>query len=489
MLVIVSDLHLTDGTTGKTITLDAFRLFAQRLLDTAFRASWRANGRYKPIHEMELVLLGDIFDHHHSVRWHDEQAGEPGYARPWLNPEGRNMVEKIGAITEAILAYNFESLAILKCLCEGEAITLPPASHRGKPVIDVKERIPVKVNIHYVVGNHDWFFHLPTSAYNPIRGKVINSLGLANAPNAFPHNPVDSPQLMETFSEHQIFARHGDIFSSFTYNERKGRNAATLGDAIVIDFIDRFPIAAREQMGDELPVAFVEGLKELANVRPNLLVPVWIDGLIDRTLTHPAQAVETKKIWNTLADEFLNLPFVRAQDNRLNPIEPFDFLSTALKLSINIPFKPLANIVTRIKQIVWGSQVSYARYAIKENTFKNRSARYIIYGHTHRHEVIPLDSTRVGGLVVDQVYINSGTWHALHDLTTNNPYKKMFIAHKVMTYLAFFKNDERSGRPFESWHGTLSWPDTVNRPQILTDGFPEKRSGKPSYAQEPGRLP
>lgn len=31
-----------------------------------------------------------------------------------------------------------------------------------------------------------------------------------------------------------------------------------------------------------------------------------------------------------------------------------------------------------------------------------------------------------------------------------------FIGYHVMTYLAFFKDDERGGRPFESWSGALA---------------------------------
>lgn len=42
MLVIVSDIHLTDGTSGKTIREGAFRVFRQRLRDLAYDASWRA---------------------------------------------------------------------------------------------------------------------------------------------------------------------------------------------------------------------------------------------------------------------------------------------------------------------------------------------------------------------------------------------------------------------------------------------------------------
>ena len=42
MLVIVSDLHLNDGTTGATLQPGAFSLFAERLQELARAASWPA---------------------------------------------------------------------------------------------------------------------------------------------------------------------------------------------------------------------------------------------------------------------------------------------------------------------------------------------------------------------------------------------------------------------------------------------------------------
>lgn len=46
MLVVVSDLHLTDGTTGETLSPGVFSIFAQRMRDMAAAAGWRADGSY-----------------------------------------------------------------------------------------------------------------------------------------------------------------------------------------------------------------------------------------------------------------------------------------------------------------------------------------------------------------------------------------------------------------------------------------------------------
>ena len=79
MLVIVSDLHLGDGTTASSITPSAFHLFANRLSETAYFASFRTDGKYRPLKSMELVLMGDILDPIHSTRWLDTLPGDEGH--------------------------------------------------------------------------------------------------------------------------------------------------------------------------------------------------------------------------------------------------------------------------------------------------------------------------------------------------------------------------------------------------------------------------
>ena len=44
MLIIISDIHLMDGTCGKSIQPSAFSLFSDRLQELAMNASWRVDG-------------------------------------------------------------------------------------------------------------------------------------------------------------------------------------------------------------------------------------------------------------------------------------------------------------------------------------------------------------------------------------------------------------------------------------------------------------
>ena len=57
-------------------------------------------------------------------------------------------------------------------------------------------RVPIPVRIHYLVGNHDWFFHLSGPAHDAIRKMIVEAIGLENSPTIpFPHEPFESQVL------------------------------------------------------------------------------------------------------------------------------------------------------------------------------------------------------------------------------------------------------------------------------------------------------
>src|SRR5512139_3324695 len=133
MLAIVSDLHLSDGTTGMRTPAGAFELFRARLEDMAYDASQRADGTYRPVESFDLLLLGDILDPLSSTQWTEEQKGEPGYARPWSRQDDPAFVNKVGRITDKVLQKNAEALEIFCGLTRGQEISLPPATKDKLP--------------------------------------------------------------------------------------------------------------------------------------------------------------------------------------------------------------------------------------------------------------------------------------------------------------------------------------------------------------------
>ena len=92
MLVIMSDLHLTDGTSGTTIDADAFNIFRERLKDLAWAASDRSVSDkevYEPVKEIHLLLLGDILDVIRSTQWLQNKV------RPWGDPTSKDFISKV----------------------------------------------------------------------------------------------------------------------------------------------------------------------------------------------------------------------------------------------------------------------------------------------------------------------------------------------------------------------------------------------------------
>jgi len=446
MLVIISDLHLTDGTSGATISSGAFEVFAERLQDLACAASYRVDGSYRPVEEVDVLLLGDVLDVIRSTRWLTRKE-----VRPWTDAKRPEFVEMVTQITGGILKQNEESFAVLRRLSEG-GVTLAPADKLGRPAA-TREQHPVKVNIHYMVGNHDWFYRLPGPSFDLLRQSIVRHLGLANRPDQpFPHDPHESETLLETMRRHKVFARHGDIYDPFNFEG--DRNVSSLGDAIVVELLNRFPAVVEEEMGADLPDAAFYGLREIDNVRPLLLVPVWIDGILERTCAFPELRKRVKLIWDRLADQFLENAFVRERDT-WNPNDLVDNLQRVLKFSKRISVGWAASLLSYVNGLRGQDSESYANHALAEQDFRNRRAKHIVYGHTHYAESVPLDASYAEGYVLNQNYFNSGTWRRVHRQTTLAPSEHEFLPSDVMTYLTFFQADERKGRPYETWSGTL----------------------------------
>lgn len=444
MLVIISDLHLTDGTSGTTISPGAFRLLTERLEDLALSASFRRDGGYLPIDRIDLLLLGDVLDVIRSTQWLGTTA------RPWDDNRSQPLYEMVAKITVDILQNNAAGFAEFRQLAE-HGVAVPQGLNNGRPATGETKLVPVR--IHYMVGNHDWPFHLSGENYNQLRRQIVSHMGLATYPDSpFPHEVWESNELVQVMRRHKVFARHGDVYDPFNYEG--DRDTSSLGDVIVLELLNRFGVAVEQQLGDDLPTAALAGLREIDNIRPLLLIPVWIDGLLERACPQPAIRKEVKRIWDSLADAFLEHKFVRQRDTWC-PVDIVDSLQKALKFSRRLSVGWASWIAQLCAELRGASTSSYYHHALTEQDFRNRRAKHIVYGHTHSSEVVPLDASFADGYVLHQTYFNAGTWRRVYSQTQFAPREHEFIAADSMSYLAFFTEDERSGRPYETWSGTL----------------------------------
>ena len=455
MLVIISDVHLGDGTTAESIPPSAFQLFADRLRETAYFASWRADGSYRPIENIDLILMGDILDPLHSTRWLDTVPGEANYLRPWIDPNQPGYAAKLREVTDAIFKENKEAVDVLRRCAAGEVATVPPATRRGKPDHRTKERIPLKVRIHYMVGNHDWYYHLPGQAFDQVRQEMIDAMGLHNPNTNFPYAMEELPSLKNVFTRYRVYGRHGDCYDRFNYDREKGRNHGTLGDVFTMEVLNRFPIEVQKRFGDDLPAGIVDSLRRLTNIRPVLAAPLWISGQIKNYAGSAALEDDLKKVWDDICDEFLQSDYVREADKAFQ-FDIVDGMELIVKISKRTSFTTINELVIWIHDRLREGERSFASQALREPAFLNDSARYIVYGHTHHYEIVPLDEDLKPPHSDSQVYFNSGTWHSYYALAIKNPMEQKFVPYQALTYLMFYTDDERDGRRFETWSGAYA---------------------------------
>jgi hypothetical protein len=385
----------------------------------------------------------------------DKGVGEPGSVRPWSDTRAPEFAAKLQEITRAILKRNGESVAILRAMTERKAIRLPPANRRGQPARIALERIEVPVRIHYMVGNHDWYYHVPGPAFDAIRREIITAVGLSNQAGAFPHQMGESHLVEDLLSRYGVHARHGDFFDKFNFRPEAGRDAASLGDAFAVQVLNRFPVEVERRMGAELPPGIIENLRELVNVRPALATPLWISGQLRQNKVPESAQKKIKRIWDELAEEFLALDFVRQSDKRFK-MDVVDGMELLIKLTKRASFETIDDIVVWVRQKMWSGELSFSQNALKEDAFIKRKAQFIVYGHTHHHEIVPLDMVPAIPRPTNQMYMNSGTWHTYYDLAVYKPQEQKFIPYQVLTYLSFYQADERGGRRFETWSGAYS---------------------------------
>ena len=135
MLVIISDLHLTDGTSGSTISAGAFEVLSERLADLGYSASRRSDGTYRPVERVDLVLLGDVIDIIRSSAW--LHAG----VRPWDDVQSPVMVDTVSSIVDgtftwakvfALRSTDVKVLPSYQCCCQ-PCSTLTVSLRRSSP--------------------------------------------------------------------------------------------------------------------------------------------------------------------------------------------------------------------------------------------------------------------------------------------------------------------------------------------------------------------
>jgi UDP-2,3-diacylglucosamine pyrophosphatase LpxH len=100
-------------------------------------------------------------------------------------------------------------------------------------------------------------------------------------------------------------------------------------------------------------------------------------------------------------------------------------------------------------------EVDYGKKAWAEPRVRSGEARYVLYGHTHGHQIVPIDQVWLGNGTEDKMYFNTGTWRKTWNKVVCDKADIEFIDWKVLTYVAFYKDGENKDYSFEVWNGAL----------------------------------
>lgn len=440
MLVIISDLHLTDGSTCETIDTGAFRQFVRTLSNLTESACWRlkpanSEGVFEPLEGVDVLLLGDILDVIRSGYW--LQSG----LRPWDDPA--QLAPVVATITRRILAHNDRALAFFRHLQQNGLRII--GSHDNRPYT-----IPLR--FHYLVGNHDWFFHLKGAPWDALRAEVKAGFGLHNDPQQiFPHLLDESPEIFELCRRHRTHVQHGDIFDPVNYQQDKGRDVASLGDAIVIEILNGFPERVREEL--ELPSQhpLYRAFKEADNIRPILSLPDYFTLATRQFGTRPQQQ-KIRQLWTEASTPLLDLDFVRSLDKPWQ-FDTVDALQLMFGLQRHLPMATQAQLSKLLEKFT--KPDSYHLQALAEPSLQSGEVDFVVYGHTHYAEMVPLAVDEETGVHREQIHINTGTWRRVHEQTLTMKAGFPFVHFHVMTYAVFYRDNERFGRRHEMWQGSL----------------------------------
>lgn len=455
MLVIISDLHLVDGTAGDhNVKGEAFRLWMDEILSLA---------RTQRATELVFVYLGDIVDLIRTEQWFDVDPAD----RPWGSAA---LVDDPRALTAACRA---RARQILDGIRRAAGEQLDVLAGRDPEIRGRLDALGVPVRRVFIPGNHDRLY----LADPELRAEVDALLGVdARGVEGASTHALESRR-------YGVLARHGhefDVWNFEGYAPERTRwepgdyLGVPIGDVITTELVARLPWAVRRRLvaaglGPEVVSGVYQRMQDIENVRPVAASIQWI--YYEATQIQeaspwprPVRDAVAEAVERTAAevyDQFMALPFVRAwlarHDRWGDPLDEADKLHALHAMfRRGVRLETLRYFLAGLERLGLTVEGAQRRAALREPLLADpRSGlHYVVYGHTHQFEQVALRAA--GGH--EKIYFNSGTWRPRYTRADDLTH---FVQWKEMTYLVFYNEDEdplresRKGVSFETWTGTM----------------------------------
>lgn len=405
MIIFISDLHLMDEGFKEAIP-------TSRLVQVVGGTIRRAVERGVKEHDIQLVLLGDIFEIIKSQQWIDNDV------RPW-EPSTAKHQSVVLSIYKSILKANASFEQWLTSL------------HTTYP----------QLRLIYIPGNHD--LAINTDMGMLVRPMLRTLLAQTATTDLFPDEIRDA--------KHSVLARHGHEWDT---NNRSGARGGPFGDAIVIEVLTRLPLRMAEMLGKKLRNDQLDFLFELDNVRPQTQggLACWLESGLATLCQDRRDAAEAfDDVFNETIDALWTL-------GRTKKFEAYSYSSRTTRTTAWIVTKiAKARGVHRLMRLFPLKEDGRGHYPDHVRQLlavaPNASVKYFLCGHTHIPEHLPLSYGHG-----QCVYMNTGTWRRVHlarnlDRPSSAP---AFASHQAECVAAIFDSDEQKlGLPPYEYYRTV----------------------------------
>lgn len=397
MLTAISDIHLSDESTSKNVSPEAYKILQNEIA---------SNAKDKNANEIRFILLGDIIDLMRTEYWQKVPDSE----RPW-----NGTIDLDTGMNNNLSAVEGHFNKLLDDIM---------GSDSGKAFIgmldSLKNPIPaVPVKITYVIGNHDRAFHNFESLKNNLKNRFQN---------------IDEFKFQNQFDDEQyaVLCRHGHEWDENNYGfelykelqeetgnpqgyvykfDEKISKVMTIGEVITAELMSSLIYRANEKGADK---SFIELLKDLNNVRPMSDAFIWLYWHASK-LTMKNKRILLESFKESL-NYVINCPFSKKWDEITKEFWLFsgditDRFEQLFSFIEDKNFDQIAKYVDIYRFIDSKLPASTddlykgAKREFEMDAYKK--VQYILYGHTHeaRHDYFYGDT---GGKV--KLYINIGTY-------------------------------------------------------------------------------
>jgi UDP-2,3-diacylglucosamine pyrophosphatase LpxH len=445
VLILISDLHLTDGTTAINVAPSALKLLSDEIA---------AGCKDRADQEKHLVLLGDIYDLVRTDYW--LRKGIPREARPWGAPPGQKLNPTTGMNPAGAAEGQFK-----------EILNDIIASPSGAALTALVKGLGAAAKVTYVIGNHDRVFNNFPSLQQIVRTALNVDVKFTN-------------QVVEP--AYGVAARHGHEWDKdchaweFITKVQKRRidrfdpstyQMMAIGEVVTAELMGGFVyrVATALDPASEDDLRFLEQIKDVNNLRPMGDALSWVKWFTEgrdnpRYLNIVRQALIGSLedlLASALAREWdkIKTDFLVTRDL----VDNFQTGLKALKASSD-----LASLGDKASVFQWIGGAKDRVLAFlgldKGDTYVNgarevfaakqlpRTIQYIAYGHTHlaRHDCF---SGALSGAV--QLYVNTGTYLPLIERTLDG--KGYWRAHNMTMLFCYLPDRAGEGPTVDIWDG------------------------------------